>query len=43
MTKGEDLIKNANCSQGHRSAMSKAAWCDLKKKLYCFDFKRYVP
>ena len=29
MTKGEDFIKNAKCTHGHRSAMSKSAWCDL--------------
>ena len=31
MTKGEDFIKNAKCSHGHRSAMSNSAWCDLNK------------
>ena len=31
MAKGEDFIKNAKCTQGHRSAMSNSAWCDLEK------------
>ena len=31
MTGGEDFIKNAKCSHGHRSAMKNSAWCDLKK------------
>ena len=31
MTRGGDFIKNANCSHGHRSAMSNSAWCDLNK------------
>ena len=31
MTRGEDFIKNAKCTHGHRSAMSNAAWCDLNK------------
>ena len=31
MTRGEDFIKNAKCSHGHRSAMSNSAWCDLNK------------
>ena len=31
MTRVEDLIKNAKCSHGHRSAMSNSAWCDLNK------------
>jgi len=31
MTKGEDFVKNAKCSHGHRSAMSNSAWCDLNK------------
>jgi len=31
MTKGENFIKNAKCKQGHRSAMSNSAWCDLNK------------
>ena len=31
MTRGQDFIKNAKCSRGHRSAMSKSAWCDLNK------------
>ena len=32
MTKGQDFIKNAKFSHGHRSAMSNSAWCDLNKK-----------
>ena len=32
MTRGEDFIKNAKCSDGLRSAMSNSAWCDLNKK-----------
>ena len=31
MTRGEDFIKNAKCTHGHRSAMSNSAWCDLNK------------
>ena len=31
MTRGEDFIKSAKCKQGHRSAMSNSAWCDLNK------------
>ena len=31
MTKGEDFIKSAKCTHGHRSAMSNSAWCDLNK------------
>ena len=31
MTKGEDFIKNAKCTHGHRSTMSNSAWCDLNK------------
>ena len=31
MTRGQDFVKNAKCTHGHRSAMSKSAWCDLKK------------
>ena len=31
MTRGQDFIKNAKCTHGHRSAMSKSAWCDLNK------------
>ena len=29
MTKGEDFIKSAKCTHGHRSAMNNSAWCDL--------------
>ena len=31
MTRGQDFIKNDNCTHGHRSAMSNSAWCDLNK------------
>ena len=31
MTSGQDFIKNAKCTHGHRSAMSNSAWCDLNK------------
>ena len=31
MTRGQDFIKNAKCSHGHRSAMSNSARCDLNK------------
>ena len=31
MTRGEDFIKNAKSTHGHRSAMSNSAWCDLNK------------
>ena len=31
MTRGQDLIKNAKFSHGHRSAMSNSEWCDLNK------------
>ena len=31
MTRGQDFIKNAKCTHGHRSAMSTSAWCDLNK------------
>ena len=31
MTRGQDFIKNAKCTHGHRSAMSISAWCDLNK------------
>ena len=31
MTRGQDFVKNAKCSHGHRSAMSNSAWCDLNK------------
>ena len=31
MTRGEDFIKNAKCTHGHRSAMSNSAWCDLNR------------
>ena len=31
MTKGEEFIKSAKCTHGHRSALSNSAWCDLNK------------
>ena len=31
MTRGQDFIKSAKCTHGHRSAMSNSAWCDLNK------------
>ena len=31
MTRGQDFIKNAKCTHGHRSATSNSAWCDLNK------------
>ena len=31
MTRGQDFIKNANCTHGHRSAMLNSAWCDLNR------------
>ena len=31
MTRGESFVKNAKCTHGHRSAMSKSAWYDLNK------------
>ena len=31
MTKGQDFIKSAKCSHGHRSAMSDSAWYGLNK------------
>ena len=31
MTRGQDFIKNAKCTHGHRSTMSNSAWCDLNK------------
>ena len=31
MTKGNDSVKNAKCTHGHRSAMSNSAGCDLNK------------
>ena len=31
MIRGQDFIKNAKCTHGHRSAMSNSAWCDLNK------------
>ena len=31
MTRGQDFIKNAKRTHGHRSAMSNSAWCDLNK------------
>ena len=31
MTRGQDFIKNAKFTHGHRSALSNSAWCDLNK------------
>ena len=31
MTPGEDFIKSAKCTHGHRSVMSNSAWCDFNK------------
>ena len=31
MTKGEKFGKKAKCKHGHRSVISKSAWCDLNK------------
>ena len=31
MTRGQNVIKNAKCTHGHRSAMSTSAWCDLNE------------
>ena len=31
MTRGQEFIKNAKCTHGHRSAMSNSARCDLNK------------
>ena len=31
MTRAENFIKNGKCTDGHRSAMSNSAWCDLNK------------
>ena len=31
MTRGQNFIKNARSTHGHRSAMSISAWCDLSK------------
>ena len=31
MTRGEDFIRNAKCTHGHRSSMSNSACCDLNK------------
>ena len=32
MTRGQDFIKNAKCTHGHRLAMSNSAWCNLSSK-----------
>ena len=37
MTRGQDFIKNAKCTHGHRSAMSNSALCDLNKN--CTELK----
>ena len=31
MTTGQIFIRNANCTHGHRSAMSYTGWCDLNE------------
>ena len=31
MTRGQDFIKNAKCTHGHKPAKSHSAWCDLDK------------
>ena len=31
MKRVESSAKNAQCTHGHRSAMSNSAWCDLNK------------
>ena len=31
MTRGQDFIKNAKCTHGHRSVMSNSAWCESNK------------
>ena len=31
MTRGQDFIKIAKCTHGHRSAKSNSVWCDLNK------------
>ena len=31
MTRGESFVKNADCTHGHRSAMSYSAWSGLNK------------
>ena len=40
MARGEDFIKNAKFTHGHRSAMSISAWCDLNKN--CTVLKLHV-
>ena len=37
MTRGEDLIKDANCTHGHRSAKSNTASCDLNKNCFVLE------
>ena len=37
MTRGQDIIKKCECTNGHRSAMSNSAWYDLNKN--CTVFK----
>ena len=31
MTRGQDFLENAKCTDGHRSATSNLAWSDLNK------------
>ena len=38
MTRGQDFIRNANCTHGHRSAMNNSAWCDLNKNCTVLKF-----
>ena len=40
MTRGENFVKNAKCTHGHRSAMSISTRCDLKKD--CTVLKLHV-
>ena len=40
MTRAENFVKIAKCKHGHRSVMSKSAWCRLNKNctvLILFD------
>ena len=43
MTRGQDSIKNAKCTHGHRSAMSKSAWCDLNKNCTVLNLHDMCP
>ena len=31
MTRGQDFVKSAKCTHGHKSPMSNSAWCDLNE------------